>query len=58
MLYNKKNMVRWARFELVAELVDKKKHTVQIFFSRNKIDIENTLDVRKYLDKNIKKDEK
>jgi len=52
-LYNKSNIVRWARYDMLAELVNKRKHTIQIFFSRNKLNIENNEDVKKYLNDNL-----
>lgn len=52
-LYNKKNITRGARFELISELVKKKKHTIQIFFSRNNLDVQNIEDVKMYLKKNL-----
>lgn len=57
-LYNKKNIVRGARYELLSELVNKKKHTIQIYFSRNELDIENINDVKHFLKINQKQDEK
>ena len=57
-LYNKKNLVRGARYELISELIRKKKHTIQVYFSRNNLDIENISDVRKFLTNNYKQDEK
>lgn len=52
-LYNKKNIIRGARFELLSELVNKKKHTMQIYFSRNSMNIEDIKDVKKYLKNNL-----
>jgi hypothetical protein len=52
-LYNKTNIIRGARFEFLSELVNKKKHTIQIFFSRKKLNIENENDVKLYLKDNL-----
>ena len=53
-LYNKKNFVRWARYEMLSELINKKKHTIQIYFSRKKLDIDNIVHVKEYLINNLK----
>ncbi len=57
-LYNKKNLVRGARYELISELIRKKKHTIQVYFSRNNLDIENISDLREFLANNYKAHEK
>lgn len=53
-LYNKWNIIKGARYTFLAEIVNKKKHTIQIFFSRNDLDINNPLDVKKYISNNLK----
>ena len=53
-LYNKINIRRWARFEILAEILNKKKHTIQIYFSRNNLDIEDPNHIRKYIQENMK----
>lgn len=45
------NIRKSARYNLIAELTKKKKETVKMFFFRNKLNISNEDDVKKYLKK-------
>jgi len=53
--YNPINLKRGARLEMLWELTKKPKTTVQVYFSRNKMNILEIDDVNKYLKKYWKK---
>ena len=45
------NHIAGAKYELLASITFKKQKTVRIYFNRNKLNIFEWEDVRKYLDK-------
>jgi len=45
------NIRRWARLLLLAEILWRKKETIQMYFHRNWLDVTNKEDVKTYINK-------
>jgi len=52
-MYNPRNLERSARFQLLADKTGKKKSTIQVYFSRNNMNVMNIDDVIAYEQKYI-----
>jgi hypothetical protein len=50
-MYNKKNIIKSVRYDVLSEMTLKKKNTIKIFFSRHKLDVSKRQDFISYLNK-------